>query len=126
MANGYNRNPNGQPVLPQQCRAGGGISGGGETPSKTLWKKAVFDTWICGEHENNTLKIAGPNENKIFNTDENGKITAINELNQTTIDYTKELFEQYFGVIQTVQSLVYTNLNIGDDIPDWENYENLE
>lgn len=52
-------------------------------------------------------------------------ITAINELNETTIEYSKEEFSIFFGEIQTVSVVVETGLNIGDQIPDWEDYELL-
>lgn len=92
---------------------------------KTLWKKAVFDVWICGEYSSGNLYIAGPDGGNIFNTTEEGVITAINELNEQTIEYAKEQFAEYFGEVQSVRVAVMQGLTVGDDVPIWDSYEVL-
>lgn len=42
-----------------------------------------------------------------------------------SIQQLKDMLSPYFEEISTVQILVVTGLAIGDDIPNWEDYEQL-
>lgn len=124
---GYHSNRVHQPVLPQPSGAGGGIIGGGDTPStKTLWKIQGVDGYSFGEFRNKNVYLEGPDEENVFVADADGKILKTQYLYPAAIEQLKEAFSVFFGEIETVQILVVTGLAIGDDVPNWENYETLQ
>lgn len=104
------------------------MSGGGETPTKTLWKYNQGAGYLIGEFQNGKLLIEGPDESHIFVTDADGKITqfSYSPSSDEFIDGLKQIFSQYFGEIETVQILIVSGLAIGDDVPNWDSYELLE
>lgn len=114
-----------QPILPQPSRAGGGISGGGDTPTKTLWKYLDDGLYTIGEFQDGTLFVEGPDENQAFVIDETGRIEEYTRLSETYISLLKRQFAQYFGEIEDVKILIATGLSVGDDIPNWEDYKLL-
>ena len=125
MAIGYNRNPSIKPVLPQQCRAGGGISGGGETPStKTLWILRGGDGFYFGQFQDGKLFIEGSSEDKMYVADSKGKILGYENFNPEYVPLYKEQFAQYFGEIESVQVLATGN-EINYVVPNWAEYKIL-
>ena len=126
MERGHDPNRVHQSVLPQPSRAGGGISGGGEPPTKTQWKTNVLGSFNFGDYSNEIARIEGPDETHFFNADAEGKILNIGELNENAKEYAKYILTKYLGDIQDVGILIVKGLNIGDDVPNWEDYQTLE
>lgn len=96
------------------------MSGGGDTPTKTLWRFQGQGENMFGEYQDGNLSCEGPDEEGIFIADNEGKITSLQNFFP---DQLKEIFEPYFGEIKNVQILVVTGLAIGDDVPNWDSYE---
>lgn len=101
------------------------MSGGGDTPTKTLWKYLDDGLYTIGEFQDGTLFVEGPDENQAFVIDETGKIEEYSRLSETYISLLKNQFAKYFGEIRDVKILIATGLSVGDDIPNWEDYELL-
>ena len=103
------------------------MSGGGDTPTKTLWKYSQGGVYINGEFQNGKLLIEGPDESQIFMINADGKIAQFSPapLSDEAIDALKQTFGKYFGEIESVGVLVVSNLAIGDDVPNWDSYELL-
>lgn len=102
------------------------MSGGGDTPTKTLWKIQGTEGYSFGEFQNKKLYIEGPNEENAFVADADGKILKTQYMEPSAIQQLKKAFSVFFGEIETIQITVVTGLAIGDDVPNWENYETLQ
>ena len=125
MAIGYNRNPNRKPVLPQQYQAGGGINGGGETPStKTLWSLKLGDLFIFGQFQDGKVFIEGPSENKMYVANPQGIILEFNDYKPEYEQQWVDLFKEYFADIESVQVLA-TGHEIDYVVPNWAEYKHL-
>lgn len=100
------------------------MSGGGDTPTKTLWKLELIDSWCYGEYKDGNAFVTGPDENNIYDTNEQGVILKTEEL-AFVQTYMKDLLSEYFSDIQTVSVVIQTGLSVGDDVPNWDSYETL-
>lgn len=69
--------------------------------------------------------MEGPSENQIFVADTEGKITELQDFVPALIPQLKEIFAQYFGFIEDVRVTPVSGLAIGDDVPNWEDYKQL-
>lgn len=101
------------------------MSGGGDTPTKTLWILRGGDGFIFGQFQYGRVFIEGPSEDKAYITDSHGKILAFVDYKPGDDPLLEKMFAQYFGEIESVQILVVTGLAIGDDVPNWDTYELL-
>lgn len=101
------------------------MSGGGDTPStKTLWCLRGGDGFVYGQFQDGKLMIEGPSEDKMYITNENGKIWAFEEFTPDYEQGLKEEFAQYFGEIESVQVLA-TGHEINYVVPNWAEYKLL-
>lgn len=101
------------------------LDGGGDTPTKTLWKFSQGGPYMFGEFQNGVLSVKGPDEDHSFIASPDGQIVQFSPINQQALQSLKEVLARYFGEIETVQILVVTGLAIGDDVPNWEDYEQI-
>ena len=103
------------------------MSGGGDTPStKTLWSLNYGgDGFIFGQFQDGKLFVEGPSEDKMCIAGPPGKILGFESFYPELEPLFMDEFEQYFGEIESVKILIVEGLSVGDDIPNWEDYELL-
>lgn len=101
------------------------MSGGGDTPTKTLWIIGIADGFVFGQFQDGKVFIGGPSEGKRYITDLDGRILAIVDYAPGDDPYLEEMLAQYFGEIESVGVLIVSDLAIGDDVPNWEEYKLL-
>lgn len=101
------------------------MSGGGDTPVKTLWKIQGAEGYSFGVFQNKNLYIEGPSGNELFLANADGRILNTQYLEPSAIPQLKEALSAYFGEIKTLQVSIVTGLAIGDDVPNWEDYQVL-
>lgn len=97
----------------------------GITPVETQFKFEFFGSYNFGDYINKKVRIGGPDETHFFNTTSEGEIESIGEFDENAKYNAKEFLVQYLGEIQNIEIKILTGLNVGDDIPNWEDYELL-
>lgn len=80
---------------------------------------------MIGKYHDKTLEIEGPSNSEVFMTTNEGVITTFLEIETEGFEYLKNLISPILGEVNEIKILIVTGLAVGDDIPQWENYEDI-
>lgn len=86
----------------------------------------MLGLYSYGDYSNKICRLEGPDETHFFNVSEDSKIESVAELDENSITFVKENLSRALGEIEEVQIIVVSGLNIGDDVPNWNEYTEIQ
>lgn len=112
-----------------QGRRVGGIKGGEEPPEQTKWKRFIdyLDSWIYCETRGDNILILPKNVNGETPIVQNGKVVNFMNYSEETINVflVTPLNEKGYNVPSSGWLEELTTLTTGDDVPNWNEYQEL-
>lgn len=104
------------------------MSGGGDTPSKKTFRfkpESQGTQYVFGTYDDTVVKIEGPTTSSVYMANNEGVIVLLLDMEEEGFEYLKNGLTPLLGEISEIKAVVTTGLAVGDDVPNWESYEQL-